>query len=546
MKLNLEQLKNRREWEAAGFRLPDFDVEAMRRRTWENPRWLHFGAGNLFRAVPAAAAQNMLDAGTADTGIIVCEDTDGDLIDLIWRPHDDLSVLVVPRPDGGYDKRVLASVAGSLRTDGRCPADDRTLESLFVRPGLQMVSFTITAKGYRLRNGGGAWFPWIRRDMDGEPEDARTPMGHLTYLLLKRFEACAAPLALVSMDNLPHGGEHLRNALLDIAGVWLFRGRVTQDFYDYLSDGTRLSFPLTAVDRITPRPTPAIAKALRAGGLEISEPVPTPRGYRAAEFVPTEPVCYAILEDSFPGGRPDLAAGGFRMTDRETVRRFSRMKACSCLSPVRTELALLGRLLGYQTLSEAIADPDLRLLSERLALKEGLPAAENPGIISPERYAEEAIQVRLSDPCLSDTASRVATDTSLKLPVRFGETIRYYADGCGVQDLKAVPFVLAAYLRYLMGLDDDLRAFEPSPDPQLETLREKLNDARFGADYSQRGIIQPLMRDESLWGVDLSKTGLDESVGHWFDRMLEGRGAVREALKDVLKPQEEKTTGNLQ
>ena len=37
MKLNNETLKNRAEWEAKGYRLPEYDREAMIARTKENP-----------------------------------------------------------------------------------------------------------------------------------------------------------------------------------------------------------------------------------------------------------------------------------------------------------------------------------------------------------------------------------------------------------------------------------------------------------------------------------------------------------------------------
>ena len=50
MKVSLESLKDRAGWEKAGVRLPQYDVEAMRKKTKEAPIWVHFGAGNIFRA----------------------------------------------------------------------------------------------------------------------------------------------------------------------------------------------------------------------------------------------------------------------------------------------------------------------------------------------------------------------------------------------------------------------------------------------------------------------------------------------------------------
>ena len=49
------ELRNKEEWEAAGIELPKFDREAMKAATRECPQWVHFGAGNIFRAFPAAS-----------------------------------------------------------------------------------------------------------------------------------------------------------------------------------------------------------------------------------------------------------------------------------------------------------------------------------------------------------------------------------------------------------------------------------------------------------------------------------------------------------
>ena len=62
MKLNAEQLKNTAMWEEAGFALPKFDMAAVEKETKENPAWIHFGAGNIFRAFPAAVQQKLLNA----------------------------------------------------------------------------------------------------------------------------------------------------------------------------------------------------------------------------------------------------------------------------------------------------------------------------------------------------------------------------------------------------------------------------------------------------------------------------------------------------
>ena len=49
MKLTYEGLKDTAAWEKADIALPKFDVEEVAAKTKENPVWVHFGAGNIFR-----------------------------------------------------------------------------------------------------------------------------------------------------------------------------------------------------------------------------------------------------------------------------------------------------------------------------------------------------------------------------------------------------------------------------------------------------------------------------------------------------------------
>ena len=76
MKLNESGVKNRAEWEEKGYQLPKYDREEMIRKTKENPFWVHFGAGNIFRAFQANVAQNLLNEGVLDRGITVVEGFD--------------------------------------------------------------------------------------------------------------------------------------------------------------------------------------------------------------------------------------------------------------------------------------------------------------------------------------------------------------------------------------------------------------------------------------------------------------------------------------
>ena len=94
MKLDKKGLQDRAAWESKGYRLPKYDLDAVTAKTLAQPTWVHFGAGNIFRAFTAVLQQELLEQGLSDRGIIVCEAFDEEIVDRAYTPFDDLSVMV--------------------------------------------------------------------------------------------------------------------------------------------------------------------------------------------------------------------------------------------------------------------------------------------------------------------------------------------------------------------------------------------------------------------------------------------------------------------
>ena len=117
MRLLDSELKDKSVWEKAGIELPKFDREAMKAETAKTPQWIHFGAGNIFRAFPAALQQKLLNEGIEKTGIIVAEGYDYEIVKKAYRPQDDLSLLVTLKANGTIEKTLIASLAESLTVD---------------------------------------------------------------------------------------------------------------------------------------------------------------------------------------------------------------------------------------------------------------------------------------------------------------------------------------------------------------------------------------------------------------------------------------------
>ena len=135
------------EWEAKGYQLPKFDIKALREKTAKEPTWVHFGGGNIFRAFPAAILNDALNTGKYDRGVIVAETFDFEVIDKAYAPYNNLSLLVSLQSTGTIEKKVIASVTEAPKADPQFEDWNRLVE-IFKNPSLQMISFTITEKGY--------------------------------------------------------------------------------------------------------------------------------------------------------------------------------------------------------------------------------------------------------------------------------------------------------------------------------------------------------------------------------------------------------------
>jgi fructuronate reductase len=530
------ELRNKEEWEAAGIELPKFDREAMKAATRECPQWVHFGAGNIFRAFPAARQQKLLNDGVEKTGIIVAEGYDYEIIKKAYRPQDDLSLLVTLKANGTIEKTVIGSLAESLTVDRQDKADWNRLKDIFASTTLQMVSFTITEKGYSITSADGSFRLDVAADFEAGPELADSYIGKLAALCYWRYTHGAAPLALVSMDNCSHNGHKLYAAVDAYAKAWTENGRADKGFLEYIENPAKVSFPWSMIDKITPRPDDSVKKMLEEAGFTDTESIVTSKNTYVAPFVNAEEAEYLVIEDAFPNGRPQLEKAGVMFTTRDTVEKVERMKVCTCLNPLHTTLAVYGCLLGYTKISEEMKDADLVKLVEIIGYKEGLPVVTNPGILSPEKFIDEVLQIRVPNPFMPDTPQRIACDTSQKLSIRFGETIKEYMarPELDVKSLKFIPMVQAGWCRYLLGVDDEGNAFTVSPDPMYEELAKKLQGVKVGEACNIHQVLQPILSDARIFGVDLYEAGLGEYVESIFAELIAGKGAVRAALQRHL------------
>jgi fructuronate reductase len=537
LKLTKKELKDKAQWEDVAISTPQFDYQNLIKNTKDKPEWVHFGAGNIFRAFIARLQQELLNQEEVETGIIAAEGFDYEIIDKVYAPADNLSLIVKMSADGNLDKTLLASITEGLKADSSFENDWEELKEIFKKPSLKMASFTVTEKGYALDNMEGEFFPFVLEDFKTGPEgDLNHLMAKVTALAYERYKAGAYPFAFASMDNCSHNGQKLKDAVITVAEKWAENDLVEEGFLGYLNDESKVGFPWSMIDKITPGPAPEVQEKLKEIGFENTEIVKTNKNTEIAAFVNAEAPEYLVIEDSFPNGKIPLDKAGAIYTDRDTVNQVETMKVTTCLNPLHTAMAVYGCLLGHTSIAEEMEDQEIRALVEQIGYKEGLPVVVDPGVLDPKDFIDEVVKERLVNPYIPDTPQRIAKDTSQKVAIRFGETIKSYRDAEDLDpaELVVVPLAIAGWLRYLLAVDDQGQKMPLSSDPMLDELTPQLEGIEIGNPDSVGDKLQNILSNENLMGLDLYQVGLGEKIEGYFKEMIAEEGAVRVTLKKYL------------
>ena len=105
-----------------------------------------------------------------------------------------------------------------------------------------------------------------------------------------------------------------------------------------------------------------------------------------------------------------------------------------------------------------------------------------------------------------------------------------------MKKLRFIPLVIAGWMRYLMGVDDNGDEMTLSSDPLLEELRENLKGIEYlNLGSYKKGSLNKILSNESIFGVDLVAIGLSEAIEEYFLDMIREGGGVRKTLERVVE-----------
>jgi fructuronate reductase len=427
---------------------------------------VHLGIGAFHRAHQAAYTQEALGVRFGPWGICGVSLRSPDTRDRL-AAQDHLFTLI--ERDG---EAARAGVIAAVRETLFAPADPAAVIDRIAAPETQLVTLTVTEKGYCLDRRTGELdqdHPDIRHDL-ASPAAPRSAIGYLVRGLARRRAGQGGPLTLLSCDNLPANGRALERAVTCLAGL------VDPALERWILD--RVAFPGSMVDRIVPASTAETARL----ALALT-------GFEDQAALACESFRQWVVEDRFAAGRPAWEAVGVELVG--DVAPYETMKI-RLLNGSHSTIAYLGYLAGYQTVAEAMRDADLRDLIWRLMTTEIAPTLAVPAGSDVTAYMRRLLE-RFSDPGLAHRTWQIAMDGSQKLPQRLLGTIAQCLDDG--RPIACLALAVAAWMRYVGGRDEAGR-----PIDVVDPLADRLTAIGRAADGDAAALVDRYGGIEEIFG----------------------------------------------
>lgn len=378
---------------------------------------VHFGPGAFHRAHQAAYFDALV-AKDPRWGICGVSLHSAGVRDAL-KPQDGLYTLAV------LDEEISYRIIGSMREVLIGPEDIEAVFERLLRPSVEIVTSTVTEKGYCLAPDFSLDFqhPDIVHDL-AHPQTPKSFIGYVAETLRRRRATGLKPFVLIPCDNLPKNGQRLKEA------VTVFAGQNDHDLARWIHD--TLQCPSTMVDSITP----ATDDALRARVAEAT-------GVAEAWPIQREAFTQWVIEKHAHENGPDWQSVGVTLTDN--VPAYERAKL-RLLNGPHSALAYLGLHRGYESVFEAMQDAELADMVRRLMILDVVPLLEAPEGLDLAAYCEDILK-RFRNPAIVHKLAQIAWDGSQKLPIRILSSLGEALDRG--QDIRRLCLPLAAWMRFV-------------------------------------------------------------------------------------------------
>ncbi len=402
---------------------------------------VHLGVGAFFKAHVAQYTQRAIEKASGDWGVCGVSLQSSNVRNTLL-PQDNL--FTVTEKNGAGASVNVVSVLKEILV---APENPKAVVDAITDPKVKLVTLTVTEKGYCLDPATNELqfdHPDIQHDLN-YPAAPRTAIGILASAIKIRLKA-RRRLSVVSCDNLSSNGIRLQSAVKE------FIAEASPEILPAFDDLVR--FPSTMVDRITPATTEDdLGDVYKSSGL-----------YDQAAVI-TEPFTQWVIEDAFTTDRPAWEGAGATLVGDVAPYELAKLRL---LNGPHSTIAYLGYLMGYEFVSDAMADPDLSSFIFALQEKEIAPTLSTPAGLPLAPYIME-LNERFCNPALRHKTWQIAMDGSQKLPQRLVETIRAQLKEDGPIDRLSL--AIAAWTQYVSGTDENGEAIDVR-DPMAERLRK--------------------------------------------------------------------------
>jgi fructuronate reductase len=417
--------------------LPESIIRPQYDRALQKAGIVHFGIGAFHRAHQAVYTDDAMNDGDRDWGILGVSLRSAKVAEQM-NPQDGLFTVAAR---SGTDLRTR--LIGAVQRVIVAQQDPEAVVAAIAAPSVHMVTFTITEKGY-CRSPDGS--------LDLNIMDEVPVYTYLTAAFRRRMQGGLAGLTLLSCDNLAGNGAHLDR---------LMRSYLKHNAPDLLGwFGDSCTCPSTMVDRIVPATSAADLDAAQAA-----------LGLRDEAHVVTEAFSQWVIEDKFAGPRPRWEAGGAEFVADVAPYETAKLRM---LNGAHSALAYIGLKAGHEFVHQAIADPAIRPIIERLMREEAAPSISATPEQDLEAYAD-ALIARFENSALNHRLIQIAMDGSQKIPQRWLETLAFHA--ASGRSCPAILAGIAAWLHHIQGANgplDDPRASELSEIATRSTPTEAI------------------------------------------------------------------------
>jgi fructuronate reductase len=413
---------------------------------------VHLGPGAFFRGFNAVFTDEAIEHAGGDWGIVAVSLRSPTARDQL-APQGSAFTSVTLDPTG-WQPRVIGSITRTLVA----PENPQAVIMAMADPSVKIVSLTITEKGYCVQPSTGALdldHPDIIHDLSN-PDHPRSAVGFIAAALDARREAGAMPFTVLSCDNLPSNGALARAIVIE------FARQMSGELADWINQ--TVTFPATMVDRITPATTETdIAKL---GDIT---------GYDDHACVFHEGFRQWVIEDNFVDGRPAWDKVGATLVTSVEAHEAMKLR---CLNGTHSTLAYLGYLAGYDTIAQAVADPDFAMLCTTLWRDEIIPTLQQPDGEDLPTYCA-ALLARYRNTAIQHRTWQIAMDGSQKLPQRLLGTIADNLDAG--REPTGLILAVAGWMRYVGGRDENGQVIDVR-DPLADALKTASDNAAQNAD----------------------------------------------------------------